>query len=123
MRLSAVPVERLRMYVGKIVCQTSLLFLLTWVSLAIFCSDQWLTEIVCSAQHQLSLVRRKLNGAYELRVIAAVELHVNATYYAQHQTLKSVNGKSQSVIVGKLFSSSGTIFELAQGLLDSKTSD
>ena len=123
MRLSAVPVERLRMYVGKIVCQTSLLLFLTWVSLVIFCSDQWLTEIVSSAQHQLSLVRRKLNGAYELRVIAAVELHVNATYYAQHQTLKSVHGKSQSVIVGKLFSSSGTLFELAQGLLDSKTSD
>ena len=123
MRLSAVPVERLRMYVGKIVCQTSLLLFLTWVSLVIFCSDQWLTEIVSSAQHQLSLVRRKLNGAYELRVIAAVELHVNATYHPQHQTLKSVNGKSQSVIVGKLFYSSRTIFELAQGLLDSKTSD
>ena len=48
--------------------------------------------------------------------MAAVELHVNATYYAQHQVLKSVYGKSQSVIVVKLFSSSRTIFELAQGL-------
>ena len=30
--------------------------------------------------------------------MAAVELHVNATYYAQHPELKSVYGKSQSVI-------------------------
>ena len=54
--------------------------------------------------------------------MAAVELHVNATY-AQHPALKSVTGKSQSVIGGKLFSSCRTVFELAQGLWDSKTSD
>ena len=55
--------------------------------------------------------------------MAAVELHVNATYYAQHPALKSVYGKCQSVIVGKLFSSYRTVFELAQGLRDSETSD
>ena len=49
-------------------------------------------------------------------MVAAVEINVNATYYVQCQALKSVYGKSQSVIVGKLFSSSRTIFELAQGL-------
>ena len=54
--------------------------------------------------------------------MAAVELHVNATY-AQHPALKSVYGKIQSVIDGKLFSSYRTLFELAQGLRDSKTCD
>ena len=55
--------------------------------------------------------------------MAAIELHVNATYYAQHPALKSVYGKSQLVISGKLFSSYRTLFELAQGLRDSKTYD
>ena len=45
------------------------------------------------------------------------------TYYAQHPALKSVYGKSESVIGGKLFSSYRTVFGLAQGLWDSKTSD
>ena len=54
--------------------------------------------------------------------MTAVELHVNATYYAQNQALESVYGKSQSVIVGKLFYSYRTVFELAQALWDSKTS-
>ena len=40
--------------------------------------------------------------------MAAVELHVNATYYAQHLGLKSVYGKDQSLISGKLFSSNRT---------------
>ena len=53
----AVPLECLLMYVVKTVYQASRLFFLTWVSLTIFCLDQWLMEIVCSAQHQLSLVR------------------------------------------------------------------
>ena len=54
--------------------------------------------------------------------MTAVELHVNATYYAQNQALESVYGKSQSVIVGKLFYSYREVFELAQALWDSKTS-
>ena len=41
---------------------------------------------------------------HELRVMVAIDLHVNATYYAQHPALKSVYGKSQPVIGGKLFS-------------------
>ena len=53
----------------------------------------------------------------------AIELHINARYYAQHPALKSVYGKSQSVIGGKLFSSYRTVFELAQEYSDSKTSD
>ena len=57
-----------------------------------------------------------------LRVTAAVELHLNPIY-AQQLALKSVYEKSQSVIGGKLFTSSRTVFELAQGLRDSKTSD
>ena len=55
--------------------------------------------------------------------MAAIELHVNATYHGQHPALKSVYGKSQSVIGGKLFSSYRTVFELAQEYSDSKTSD
>ena len=42
---------------------------------------------------------------HELSVTAAVELHVNATYYAQHPALKPVYGKDHSVIAGKLFCS------------------
>ena len=60
---------------------------------------------------------------HELRVMASVKLHVNATCYAQHPVLKSVYGKSQSVLGGKLFSSCRRVFELAEGLRDSKTSD
>ena len=60
---------------------------------------------------------------HELRVMAAVELHVNSTY-AQHPALKSVYEKSQPRIGGKLFSSYRTVFELAQQCpQDSKTSD
>ena len=51
------------------------------------------------------VIGRRFTDACELRVMAAVELYVNATYYAQHLTLKLVYGKSQLVIVGKLFSS------------------
>ena len=75
-----VPLERLLMYVMKIVCQASLLSFLTWLSL----------EIACSAQHQLSLVENNLTGAYELRLMVVIELYVNATYYTQHPTLKLV---------------------------------
>ena len=60
---------------------------------------------------------------HDLRVIAAVELHVNATYYAQHFALKSVYEKSQSVMGGKLFSSYRTVFVLAQGLRKSLARD
>ena len=42
---------------------------------------------------------------HEIRVMAAVELHVNATFYAQHPALKSMYRKSQSLIGGQLFSS------------------
>ena len=47
--------------------------------------------------------------------MATVELHAN-TAHAQYSPLKSVYGKSQLVIGGKLFSSYRTVFELAQGL-------
>ena len=53
----------------------------------------------------------------------AIELRINARYYSQHLALKSVYGKSQSVIGGKLFSSYRIVFELAQEYSDSKTSD
>ena len=52
-----------------------------------------------------------------------IELHVNARYYAQNPALKSVYGKSQSVIGGKLLSCYRTVFKLAQEYSDSKTGD
>ena len=60
---------------------------------------------------------------HELRVMTAVELHVNATY-TQHPALKLVYEKANqlSVIGSKfnlIFSSYRTVFELAQGLQDS----
>ena len=60
---------------------------------------------------------------HERRVMAAVELHVNSTYYAQYPALKSVYEKRQSARGGKLFSSYRTVFQLVQGLLDTKASD
>ena len=40
---------------------------------------------------------------HELGVMAAADVHVNATY-GKHPALKSVYGKSQPVTWGKLFS-------------------
>ena len=42
-------------------------------------------------------------------MMVAVELHVNAAYYAQHSALKEVYGKDQSVVADKLFSSYRTV--------------
>ena len=54
---------------------------------------------------------------HQLRMIAAVELHVNATY-TQHPALKSVYENKpiscQQWVVSQLFSSCRTVFELAQ---------
>ena len=58
---------------------------------------------------------------HELRVMAAVEPHLYAPC-AKHLALKSVYGKSHYIKSGKLFLSR-VVFELAQGLLVSKTSD
>ena len=55
---------------------------------------------------------------HELRVMTAVEQRVNATYYVQHSALKSVYGKRQPVIGGKLSSFYRTVFKLTQGLRD-----
>ena len=68
-------------------------------------------------QLSIIVIGRKDNYSlvHELRVMAAVKLHVNATY-AQHPVLKSVYGKIQSGMGGKLFSSYRTVFELGQGL-------
>ena len=50
------PLAHLLMYIVKNVCQVSMPLFLTGVNLAIFCLDQYQMEILCSAQHQLSLV-------------------------------------------------------------------
>ena len=58
---------------------------------------------------------------HELRVMAAVEPHLYVPC-AKHLVLKSVYEKSHYIKSGKLFLSR-VVFELAQGLLVSKTSD
>ena len=78
-------------------------------------------ERVCSAQHILVIGRR--DNSLVHAEMASLELHVNATYYAQHPALKLIYGKSQSVIGGKLFSSYSTLIELVLGFRDSKTTD
>ena len=58
------------------------------------------------AQLSIIVIRIRNNSlVHELLVMTPVELHVKATYYVQHPALKSIYGKGQSVIAGKLFSS------------------
>ena len=71
-------------------------------------------------QFNIIVIGRRDNSLVHVEM-AGVEL--NARYYAQHPALKSVYGKRQTVISGKLFSSYRTLFELAQSLQDSKISD
>ena len=80
-------------------------------------------EIVCSAQHQFWLAGDKSLVYMNLYCSdgSCWATCLNATYYAQHP--ESVYGKSQSVICDKLFSSYRTVFKLAQGLWDPKTSE
>ena len=80
-------------------------------------------EIVCSAQHHCHWWERQVTATSVCRMMEAIELHINARYYAQHSVLKLVYGKSQSVIGGKLFFSCRTVFEVAQEYSDSKTND
>ena len=89
--------------------QTSLPFYLTWVSLTIFCFEKCLVGNVCSALRIIVMNRRDNSLVHEILVMAAVELHVNATYHAQHPALKSDYGKDESVIAVKLFSSNRTV--------------
>ena len=53
---------------------------------------------------------------HELRVVAAVELHLNVTYYAQHPALKPVYEKSQYIMGDNLFFSYRTVFDIVHGL-------
>ena len=83
--------------VCKNVCQASLS---SFLLLAIFCLDQCQMKIACLAS--LSLVGDN-SLAHKLTVMAAVKLHLNATY-AQHLALKSIYEKRQCIMGGKLFS-------------------
>ena len=60
---------------------------------------------------------------YKFRVMPVIGRHINATYYTWQPALISVYEKRQSVMRGKLFSSYRTVFVLAQGFQDSKTSE
>ena len=73
----------------------------SFLLLALFCLDQCQMEIACSAA-SLSLGGDN-SLADKLRVMAAVELHLNATY-GQHLALKSFYEKRQYIMMsGKLF--------------------
>ena len=53
-------------------------------------------ELNLSVQLSIIVIGRKDNIlVHELQVMAAVELHVNATSYAQYPALKSIYGKDQ----------------------------
>ena len=62
----------------------------------------WGGVVLVHSPASLSLVGDK-SLVHELRKLAAAELHVNVAYHTRHPALKSVYGKSQSVIGGKLF--------------------
>ena len=64
---------------------------------------------VCSALRIIVINRTGNSLVHEILVMAAVELHVNATYHAQHPALKSDYGKDESVLAVKLFSSNRTV--------------
>ena len=91
-------------YVVKFVCQASLPSFLTWVNLAMFGSMPNGNCLYSSASLSSVIVWRDNPLVHELRVMAAVELRVNATYYTQHPAFKSVYGKGLAVTDVKLFS-------------------
>ena len=93
---------------------------------AFILTDSFLFRSMSNANYLFSSVFLLLAGdnslVHEIRKIAAVKLHLSATY-TQCLVLKSVYKKSQYVIGDKLFSSNRTVLELAQSLWHSKTSD
>ena len=92
------PLDYLLRYVAKIVSEATLPSSSTWVSPAIF--------VLENAEWKLSVLLSSIvNGRRDKSLV-----HVNEL----HPALKSVHGKSQSVIAGKLFSSIGQC--LAQGV-------
>ena len=92
-------------YVVKNVCQASLASL-PFVEIN--------AKSILPVQLRIFVIDRRYSLVHELRVMVAVELHLNAAY-TQHLTLKSVYEKSQYIMGGKLFSSR-TVFELGQDL-------
>ena len=95
-----VPLDHLLMYVAKILCQASVPLLFTWVSLAIFCSEKYQIEIVCSPQRHS---QGEITNCCMIFEWWQLLVHIIATYFAQLAALKSVYGKGQQVIAGKLF--------------------
>ena len=89
------PLDYLLMYVVKSVCQASLPLFLTRVSVVIFCFRSMLNGNRLFSSESLSLVPDKWL-VHKLRVMATVEPHLNATYYAHHPTLKSVYEKKKT---------------------------
>ena len=78
------------------VCQASLPLFLTRVSVVIFCFRSMPNGNRLFSSESLSLVPDKWL-VHKLRVMATVELHLNATYYAHHPTLKSVYEKKTNM--------------------------
>ena len=93
---------------------------------AFILTGSFLFRSMSNANYLLSSVFLLLAGdnslVHDIRKIAAVKLHLSATY-TQCLVLKSVYKKSQYVIGDKLFSSNRAVLELAQSLWHSKTSD
>ena len=62
-------------------------FLHLFLSLAVFILDYCQIEVV---QLDIFEIGKRWLLLHEIRVMAAVDLHLNATFYAQYTTLKSV---------------------------------
>ena len=75
------------------VCQASLLSILKLLSLVIF-TFRLMPNGNCLLSSASLLLVADNSLVHELRLVAAVELHLNATYYAQHPALKPVYEKS-----------------------------
>ena len=83
----------LLMYFLRNVCQAFLLSILKLLSLVIF-PFRLMPNGNCLLSSASLLLVADNSLVHELRVVAAVELHLNATYYAQHPALKAVYEKS-----------------------------
>ena len=118
----AAPLDRLLMYIVKILCQASLPSSLTWLRLETFRFRSMINGNGCFSSAYLSLVTgRRSYWSKNLEWWVALELHVNATYYVQHLALKSsVYLCKKPVICGKLLTPKDSVWTSTES---SKTSD
>ena len=114
-----VPLDHLLMYIVKMLCQTSLASFLMWVSLAIFCFRSKPNENCQFRSASLSLVGNN-SLVQELKVMGSCWATCNCNILCPTSCIDISLFMEKT---NKLFLSYRTVFELAQSLQDSKTSD